>query len=137
MEITASQAARKYGVFPHVLYRMILMGRIQARKDEDGRWRITTESLERWNQQRVRRVPRPKPQEAAVRESSFMRRRRQEQAEIMPLFSEVRRADRLSMLSAQIKLLKRQFEGNLPLTSGALARAERVARSLELDEVAP
>ena len=47
------------------------------------------------------------------------------------------RADQLSMLRGQIKLLQRQFEENLPLTSGALARAERIARSLELDEVAP
>jgi hypothetical protein len=58
MEITASQAAKKYGVFPHVLYRMILMGRLEAHKDVDGRWRISTQSLERWNSRRVRRTPR-------------------------------------------------------------------------------
>jgi hypothetical protein len=58
MEITASQAAKKYGVFPHVLYRMILMGRLEAHKDVDGRWLISTQSLERWNSRRVRRTPR-------------------------------------------------------------------------------
>jgi len=47
------------------------------------------------------------------------------------------RTDQLCMLHGQLKLLQRQFEENLPLTSGALARAERIARSLELDEVAP
>jgi hypothetical protein len=57
LEITASQAARKYGVFPHVLYRMILMGRLEAHKDDDGRWLISIQSLERWNRRRVRRAP--------------------------------------------------------------------------------
>ena len=55
MEVTASQAAKKYGVFPHVLYRMILMGRLEAHKDVDGHWLISTQSLERWNRRRVRR----------------------------------------------------------------------------------
>lgn len=57
MELTTSQAVRKYGVFPNVLHRMILMGRLEARKDADGRWLISTLSLERWNRQRVRRAP--------------------------------------------------------------------------------
>ncbi|MGC1492270.1 MAG: helix-turn-helix domain-containing protein [Candidatus Acidiferrum sp.] len=57
MELTTSQAVRKYGVFPNVLHRMILMGRLEARKDADGRWLISTQSLERWNRKRVRRAP--------------------------------------------------------------------------------
>jgi Helix-turn-helix domain len=64
MEVTASQAAQKYGVFPHVLYRMILMGRIEARKDADGHWLISKESLDRWDRRRVRRAP--KPEHAAI-----------------------------------------------------------------------
>jgi hypothetical protein len=58
MELTASQAARACGVFPHVLYRMILMGRLEARKNADGRWLISKQSLDKWNRQRVRRGPR-------------------------------------------------------------------------------
>jgi len=56
MELTTSQAVRAYGVFPNVLHRMILMGRLEARKNTDGRWLINRESLERWNRNRVRRV---------------------------------------------------------------------------------
>jgi hypothetical protein len=58
MELTTSQAVQAYGVFPNVLHRMILMGRLQARKDANGHWLISRESLERWNAQRVRRHPR-------------------------------------------------------------------------------
>ncbi len=59
MELTTSQAMRQYDVFPNVLHRMIVMGRLEARKDENGRWLISKESLERWNRHRVRRTPRP------------------------------------------------------------------------------
>ena len=57
MELTTSQAVQAYGVFPNVLHRMILMGRLQARKDANGHWLISKESLERWDRQRVRRAP--------------------------------------------------------------------------------
>jgi len=56
MELTTSQAVQAYGVFPNVLHRMILMGRLQARRDERGHWLISKESLERWNSRRVRRA---------------------------------------------------------------------------------
>lgn len=59
MELTTSEAVRAYGVFPNVLHRMILMGRLKARKNADGGWLITKESLERWNRQRVRRALKP------------------------------------------------------------------------------
>jgi hypothetical protein len=59
MELTTSQAVREYGVFPNVLHRMILMGRLEARKDADGRWLITRKSLESWNRNRVRRARKP------------------------------------------------------------------------------
>jgi hypothetical protein len=57
MELTTSQAMQTYRVFPNVIHRMILMGRLKARKDVNGRWLISKESLERWNSQRVRRAP--------------------------------------------------------------------------------
>lgn len=56
-EMTTSQAARMYNTHPNVLNRLILMGRLAAHKDSNGRWLISKESLERWNAQRVRRVP--------------------------------------------------------------------------------
>ncbi len=57
MELTTSQAMQTYKVFPNVLHRMILMGRLKARKNADGRWLISRDSLERWNRQRVRKTP--------------------------------------------------------------------------------
>ena len=59
MELTTSQAARAYETHPNVLHRLILLGRVVARKNADGHWLINEESLERWNRQRVRRAPRP------------------------------------------------------------------------------
>jgi hypothetical protein len=56
MELTTSQAVQLYGVFPNVLHRMILMGRLQARKDANGHWLISKQSLERWNSRRMRRA---------------------------------------------------------------------------------
>ena len=59
-ELTTSQAARAYDAHPNVLNRLILMGRLSARKNADGHWLISKESLERWNGQRVRRAPKPR-----------------------------------------------------------------------------
>jgi hypothetical protein len=66
MELTTSEAVRAYCVFPNVLHRMILMGRLKAHKNADGRWLIDRESLERWNRQRVRRVPKQEQRAEAV-----------------------------------------------------------------------
>jgi Helix-turn-helix domain len=63
-ELTTSQAVRAYKTHPNVLIRLILLGRLKARKNADGRWLINRESLERWNRQRVRRTP--KPEQAAI-----------------------------------------------------------------------
>jgi len=57
MELTTSQAVQTYGVFPNVLHRMTLMGRLEARKNTNGHWLISKTSLERWNRTRVRRAP--------------------------------------------------------------------------------
>jgi hypothetical protein len=56
-EMTTTQAVRTYDTHPNVINRLILMGRLQARKDANGHWLISKESLERWNRQRVRRAP--------------------------------------------------------------------------------
>lgn len=56
-EMTTSEAVRAYDTHPNVLNRLILMGRLKARKNSDGHWLINRESLERWNRQRVRRAP--------------------------------------------------------------------------------
>jgi hypothetical protein len=56
-ELTTTQAVRAYDTHPNVINRLILMGRLDARKNSDGRWLISKESLERWNRQRVRRTP--------------------------------------------------------------------------------
>ena len=56
-ELTTSQAVRMFEIHPNVLNRLLLMGRLKARKNADGRWLISKESLERWNAKRVRRAP--------------------------------------------------------------------------------
>jgi hypothetical protein len=58
-ELTTSQAVRDFDVHPNILNRLILMGRLKARKNADGRWLINRESLARWNRQRVRRAGKP------------------------------------------------------------------------------
>lgn len=66
MEIGTSEAARQFKTHPNVLLRLILLGRLTAHKNSDGHWLISKESLERWDQERVRRVLRP-AQAGAVR----------------------------------------------------------------------
>jgi hypothetical protein len=66
LELTTSQAVQAYGVFPNVLHRMILMGRLEARKNADGRWLISKKSLERWNRKRVRKAPKAEAVHAGV-----------------------------------------------------------------------
>ena len=63
-ELTTTQAVRAYETHPNVLNRLILMGRLKARKNGDGRWLISKASLEAWNRQRVRKTR--KPEDAAV-----------------------------------------------------------------------
>jgi hypothetical protein len=62
-ELTTSQAVRTYEVHPNVLCRLILTGRLTARKNADGHWLISKESLEQWDRNRVRRV---KPERSAA-----------------------------------------------------------------------
>lgn len=65
-EMTTAEAVRAYGTHPNVLNRLILMGRLEAHKNADGRWLISKESLERWNRQRVRRAPKPEHEPPAA-----------------------------------------------------------------------
>lgn len=64
MGLTTSQAVRTYKTHPNVLHRLILVGRLIARKNADGHWLISKDSLERWNRQRVRRTLRSERAEA-------------------------------------------------------------------------
>ena len=57
MELTTSEAVRAYRTHPNVLLRLILIGRLIARKNSDGKWLITKESLENWDRKRLRRSP--------------------------------------------------------------------------------
>lgn len=57
-EMKMSQAVRTYEVHPNILQRLVLMGRISARKNSDGHWLLSKKSLDNWNAQRVRRAPR-------------------------------------------------------------------------------
>jgi hypothetical protein len=56
--LTTSEAVRTFSMHPATVLRLILTERVAAKKDSNGRWLITKESLERWNRQRVRRAPR-------------------------------------------------------------------------------
>jgi hypothetical protein len=60
-EMTTSQAVRAYKTHPNVLIRLILLGKLEARKNADGRWLISKNSLECWNRRRVRRQSCPDP----------------------------------------------------------------------------
>jgi hypothetical protein len=61
-EMTTSQAVRAYETHPNVLIRLILLGKLEARKNADGRWLISKDSLECWNRRRVRRRSCANPQ---------------------------------------------------------------------------
>jgi Helix-turn-helix domain len=65
-ELSTRQAARTYDAHPVVLQRLIVMGKLEARKDRDGHWLISKASLERWNRQRVRRAPKSERAGAAA-----------------------------------------------------------------------
>lgn len=55
--LTTSEAVRTFQMHPATVLRLILTQRVAAKKDADGRWLITRDSLERWHSQRVRRAP--------------------------------------------------------------------------------
>jgi helix-turn-helix protein len=57
-ELTTTQAVRAYETHPNVINRLILMGRLKAHKNADGRWLISKQSLDKWNAKRVRRARR-------------------------------------------------------------------------------
>jgi hypothetical protein len=55
---TVSEAVRTFDVHMNLLHRMILRGRLDARRTERGFWLITRSSLNRWAATRKRRMPR-------------------------------------------------------------------------------
>jgi hypothetical protein len=54
--LTTSEAVRRFSMHPATVLRLILTQRVTAKKDADGHWLISKESLDRWNRNRVRRV---------------------------------------------------------------------------------
>lgn len=66
--LTVTQASRTYGAHIVTLTRLCLMGRLEARKNADGRWLISKKSLEQWqrNRQRVCRMPEQEDGSAAA-----------------------------------------------------------------------
>lgn len=54
--LTTSEAVRAFRMHPATVLRLILTGRVTARKNADGRWLIDRGSLERWNQNRGHRA---------------------------------------------------------------------------------
>lgn len=44
-EFTVRQAAERLGIAAERVYEMIHQGRLEARKDEHDRWRVTTRSV--------------------------------------------------------------------------------------------
>jgi predicted site-specific integrase-resolvase len=54
-ELTTFEAAQEFKANPVVLLRLIAQGRLQARRDEFGKWRINRRSMESWNKARMER----------------------------------------------------------------------------------
>lgn len=54
-ELSTSAAARLYETHPNVLNRLILIGRLEARKNTSGNWQISKKSLDAWHTERMRR----------------------------------------------------------------------------------
>ena len=54
-ELSTFEAARVFETNPVTLQRLVAQGRLRARKDKNGRWRISRKSLEAWNKKRLAR----------------------------------------------------------------------------------
>jgi hypothetical protein len=55
-ELSTYEAARAYGAHPVTLQRLVAVGRLDGRKDKNGRWRISRKSLDLWNSKRLART---------------------------------------------------------------------------------
>jgi hypothetical protein len=51
-ELGTFEAAREFNVSVVALLNLIYLGKLEARKNEYNRWRITRKSLEAWNKKR-------------------------------------------------------------------------------------
>ena len=56
-ELTVREVVQGYDVHPSIVNRLLLMRKVNARKDSNGRWLIERKSLESWARNRVRRMP--------------------------------------------------------------------------------
>jgi hypothetical protein len=65
-ELSTYEAARVFDAHPVTLQRLVAVGKLDGRKDENGHWQLSKTSLEIWNKkrlakrrekQRVRRAP--------------------------------------------------------------------------------
>ncbi len=54
-ELGTFEAAKEFHVHPVTLLNLIALGRLEARKNEYNRWRISRKSLEAWNAKRLAR----------------------------------------------------------------------------------
>jgi len=54
--LSTTEAVRIFRCHPATILRLILMQRVSAEKDRDGRWRISRTDLENWNRNRRKRT---------------------------------------------------------------------------------
>ncbi len=54
-ELSVNQAARAYSIHPGVLLRLLIVGRLDGKKNEDGHWRIPQKSIDRYLAKREER----------------------------------------------------------------------------------
>jgi len=55
--LSTSEAVRMFHMHPATVLRLILTQRVQAEKDQNGKWLIRRSDLEAWNRARLRRSP--------------------------------------------------------------------------------
>ena len=53
--LSVNQAARAYSIHPGVLLRLLVIGRLDGRKNNEGHWRIPRKALEQYAQKRAER----------------------------------------------------------------------------------
>jgi hypothetical protein len=54
-ELSTYEAARAFDAHPVTLQRLVAVGKLDGRKDENGHWRLSKTSLESWNRKRLAR----------------------------------------------------------------------------------
>lgn len=54
-ELSTYEAARAFDAHPVTLQRLVAVGKLAGRKDQNGHWRLSKTSLEKWNRKRLAR----------------------------------------------------------------------------------